>query len=314
MKKSFKIVILLSILMIVAFFVASCSSVDDKGGTLSGGKSVPLTADMISLNYNPDFTVYTGIPIVFDEYLYSISVNGTAANIRDFSFVYRDNVNAGTATVTVTAISSDLVHGSAEIHFTILPGAKEVYSAEDAVKTLSDPNYDSVTLYSELRVGGGESFSVPENKTLTVNLNIENYGVIDVQGDLNVYRNVKMYNYGTVNVKGGSLALGSNAELYNASDSAFNGKIVNNGTVYCNGEAFRGIEGNGSVVVRKPLAEAPITIENAKVRYIKGGTDFLPGKINVTRKNGIVASASRFRRNITITIISASPRSNLPRR
>ena len=294
MKKSFKIVILLSILMIVAFFVASCSSVDDKGGTLSGGKSVPLTADMISLNYNPDFTVYTGIPIVFDEYMYSISVNGTAANIRDFSFVYRDNVNAGTATVTVTAISSDLVHGSADIHFTILPGKKDVYSSADAVKTLADPNYDSVTLYSELRVEGGESFSVPENKTLTVNLNIENYGVIDVQGDLNVYRNVKMYNYGTVNVKGGSLALGSNAELYNASDSAFNGKIVNNGTVYCNGEAFRGIEGNGSVVVRKPLAEAPITIENAKVRYIKGGTDFLPGKINVTRKNGIVASASAF--------------------
>ena len=86
MKRSFKIVILLSILMIVAFFVASCSSVDDKGGTLSSGKSVPLTADMISLNYNPDFTVYTGIPIVFDEYMYSISVNGTAANIRDFSF------------------------------------------------------------------------------------------------------------------------------------------------------------------------------------------------------------------------------------
>lgn len=294
MKKSFKIVILLSILMIVAFFVASCSSVDDKGGTLSGGKSVPLTADMISLNYNPDFTVYTGIPIVFDEYMYSISVNGTAANIRDFSFVYRDNVNAGTATVTVTAISSDLVHGSAEIHFTILPGAKEVYSAEDAVKTLSDPNYDSVTLYSELRVGGGESFSVPENKTLTVNLNIENYGVIDVQGDLNVYRNVKMYNYGTVNVKGGSLALGSNAELYNASDSAFNGKIVNNGTVYCNGEAIQGIEGGGLVVVRKPLDEAPIMLENDKVRYIKGETNFLPGNINVTRKNGLVVSASAF--------------------
>lgn len=294
MKKSFKIVILLSILMIVAFFVASCSSVDDKGGTLSGGKSVPLTADMISLNYNPDFTVYTGIPIVFDEYMYSISVNGTAANIRDFSFVYRDNVNAGTATVTVTAISSDLVHGSAEIHFTILPGAKEVYSAEDAVKTLSDPNYDSVTLYSELRVEGGESFSVPENKTLTVNLNIENYGVIDVQGDLNVYRNVKMYNYGTVNVKGGSLALGSNAELYNASDSAFNGKIVNNGTVYCNGEAIQGIEGGGLVVVRKPLDEAPIMLENDKVRYIKGETNFLPGNINVTRKNGLVVSASAF--------------------
>ena len=294
MKKSFKIVILLSILMIVAFFVASCSSVDDKGGTLSGGKSVPLTADMISLNYNPDFTVYTGIPIVFDEYMYSISVNGTAANIRDFSFVYRDNVNAGTATVTVTAISSDLVHGSAEIHFTILPGAKEVYSAEDAVKTLSDPNYDTVTLYSELRVGGGESFSVPENKTLTVNLNIENYGVIDVQGDLNVYRNVKMYNYGTVNVKGGSLALGSNAELYNASDSAFNGKIVNNGTVYCNGEAIQGIEGGGLVVVRKPLDEAPIMLENDKVRYIKGETNFLPGNINVTRKNGLVVSASAF--------------------
>lgn len=294
MKKSFKIVILLSILMIVAFFVASCSSVDDKGGTLSGGKSVPLTADMISLNYNPDFTVYTGIPIVFDEYMYSISVNGTAANIRDFSFVYRDNVNAGTATVTVSAISSDLVHGSAEIHFTILPGAKEVYSAEDAVKTLSDPNYDSVTLYSELRVGCGESFSVPENKTLTVNLNIENYGVIDVQGDLNVYRNVKMYNYGTVNVKGGSLALGSNAELYNASDSAFNGKIVNNGTVYCNGEAIQGIEGGGLVVVRKPLDEAPIMLENDKVRYIKGETNFLPGNINVTRKNGLVVSASAF--------------------
>ena len=88
----------------------------------------------------------------------------------------------------MTAISSDLVHGSADIHFTILPGKKDVYSSADAVKTLADPNYDSVTLYSELRVEGGESFSVPENKTLTVNLNIENYGVIDVQGDLNVFK------------------------------------------------------------------------------------------------------------------------------
>lgn len=294
MKKSFKIVILLSILMIVAFFVASCSSVDDKGGTLSGGKSVPLTADMISLNYYPDLTVYTGSSIVFDEYMFTVNVNGTAANIKDFSFSYRDNVNAGTATVTVTAISSDLVHGSANIHFTILPGKKDVYSSADAVKTLADPNYDSVTLFSELKVGAGETFSVPSNKTLSAFQTVENYGTIDIKGGFNLYSNVKMYNYGTVNVKGGSLALGLNAELYNASDSAFNGKIVNNGTVYCNGEAFQGIEGNGSVVVRKPLAEAPITIENAKVRYIKGGTDFLPGKINVTRKNGIVASASAF--------------------
>ena len=294
MKKSFKIVILLSILMIVAFFVASCSSVDDKGGTLSGGKSVPLTADMISLNYNPDFTVYTGIPIVFDEYMFTVNVNGAAANIKDFSFSYRDNVNAGTATVTVTSISSNMVHGSADIHFTILPGKKDVYSSADAVKTLADPNYDSVTLFSELKVGAGETFSVPSNKTLSAFQTVENYGTIDIKGGFNLYRNVKMYNYGTVSVTGGSLALDSNAGLFNASDSVFNGRIVNNGTVYCNGEAIQGIEGGGLVVVRKPLDEAPIMLENDKVRYIKGETNFLPGNINVTRKNGLVVSASAF--------------------
>lgn len=297
MKKSFKpfIVISLIVMIFAVFFAASCSdSGNNGGGTQSGGKSVALTSAMISLNYYPELTVYTGSPIVFDEYMFTVNVNGTAANIKDFSFTYRDNVNAGTATVTVTSISSNMVHGSAEIHFTILPGAKEVYSAEDAVKTLSDPNYDSVTLFSELKVGAGETFSVPANKTLSVFQTIENYGTIDIKGDFNVYINVKMYNYGTVNVSGGSLALGANTELFNASDSELNGKIVNKGTVYCNGEALPGIEGGGSVVVRKPLSEAQITLENAKVRYVKGGTDFLPGKINVTRKNGIVASASAF--------------------
>ena len=89
MKRSFKpgIVIFLIVMIFAVFFAASCSDGGNNGGgNQSGGKSVPLTADMISLNYNPDFTVYTGIPIVFDEYMYSISVNGTAANIRDFSF------------------------------------------------------------------------------------------------------------------------------------------------------------------------------------------------------------------------------------
>lgn len=284
MKKAFRIILPVIALTVCLLFVASCGGGGTTGGDNGASGGVRLTEDMVTLKF--DSVNYIGEPIVFDDSAFEIIVNGTAANLRDFSFAYRDNVNAGTATVTVTAVSSDLVYGSVDKHFTILPGSTAAYSLEEAKSALNNANFALVTLSAVTTIAEGETFVIPEGKSLQANLGIDNYGEIKALGDFGLYTNVKLNNYGKLTVDG-KLALSSGAAIYNIASGNLRGKIVNNGTLYFNGEAPSGIEGNGSVVVRRPLEEAEVTLEKKEVRYVKGETGFLPGKITVTPPKGI---------------------------
>ncbi len=295
MKRAFSILLPVIVLAICLLFVASCGGGgnNDTGNNNSSGVGTKLTEDMVTIFYNQDFVVYTGTPIVFDASVFKITVNGTSADVRDFSFTYRDNVNAGTATVTVTAVSSDLVYGSVDKHFTILPGSTTAYSLDEVRAAFEDPNYATVTLAKEATVAEGETFVIPEGKSLQANLGIDNYGEIKALGDFGLYTNVKLNNYGKLTVEG-KLALSNGAAIYNIASGNLRGKIVNNGTLYFNGEAPNGIEGNGNVVVRRPLEEAEVTLENEQVRYVKGGNGFLPGKITVKPPKGTASDGSKY--------------------
>lgn len=284
MKKAFRISLPVIALVLCLLFVASCGGGGTTGGDNGASGGVKLTEDMVTLKF--DSVNYIGEPIVFDDSAFEIIVNGTAANLRDFSFAYRDNVNAGTATVTVTAVTSDLAYGSVDKHFTILPGLTTAYSLDEVRAAFEDPNYATVTLAKEATVAEGETLVIPAGKEFHSNVPLTNYGTIDALGKFYLYINVKLYNYGTLNIKD-TLTLAENASLYKLTAGESSGKIVNDGTIYCNGEAPSGIEGNGNVVVRRPLEEAEVTVENKEVRYVKGETGFLPGKITVTPPKGI---------------------------
>ena len=291
MKKALRIILPVIALTICLLFVASCGGGGTTGGDNGASGGVRLTEDMVTLKF--DSVNYIGEPIVFDDSAFEIIVNGTAANLRDFSFAYRDNVNAGTATVTVTAVTSDLAYGSVDKHFTILPGSTTAYSLEEAKSALNNANFALVTLSAVTTIAEGETFVIPEGKSLQANLGIDNYGEIKALGDFGLYTNVKLNNYGKLTVEG-KLALSNGAAIYNIASGNLRGKIVNNGTLYFNGEAPSGIEGNGNVVVRRPLEEAEVTLENEQVRYVKGGNGFLPGKITVKPPKGTASDGSKY--------------------
>ena len=291
MKKAFSILLPVIVLAICLLFVASCGGGGTTGGDNGASGGVRLTEDMVTLKF--DSVNYIGEPIVFDDSAFEIIVNGTAANLRDFSFAYRDNVNAGTATVTVTAVTSDLAYGSVDKHFTILPGSTTAYSLEEAKSALNNANFALVTLSAVTTIAEGETFVIPEGKSLQANLGIDNYGEIKALGDFGLYTNVKLNNYGKLTVEG-KLALSNGAAIYNIVSGNLRGKIVNNGTLYFNGEAPSGIEGNGNVVVRRPLEEADVTLEKEEVRYVKGETGFLPGKITVKPLKGTASDGSKY--------------------
>lgn len=291
MKKAFRIILPVIALTICLLFVASCGGGGTTGGDNGASGGVRLTEDMVTLKF--DSVNYIGEPIVFDDSAFEIIVNGTAANLRDFSFAYRDNVNAGTATVTVTAVTSDLAYGSVDKHFTILPGSTTAYSLEEAKSALNNANFALVTLSAVTTIAEGETFVIPEGKSLQANLGIDNYGEIKALGNFGLYLNVKLNNYGKLTVDG-KLALNNGAAIYNIASGNLRGKIVNNGTLYFNGEAPSGIEGNGNVVVRRPLEEADVTLEKEEVRYVKGETGFLPGKITVKPLKGTASDGSKY--------------------
>ena len=278
MKKAFRIILPVIALTICLLFVASCGGGGTTGGDNGASGGVRLTEDMVTLKF--DSVNYIGEPIVFDDSAFEIIVNGTAANLRDFSFTYRDNVNAGTATVTVTAVTSDLAYGSVDKHFTILPGSTTAYSLEEAKSALNNANFALVTLSAVTTIAEGETFVIPEGKSLQANLGIDNYGEIKALGDFGLYTNVKLNNYGKLTVEG-KLALSNGAAIYNIASGNLRGKIVNNGTLYFNGEAPSGIEGNGNVVVRRPLEEAEVT-------------GFEPGKITVKPLKGTPSDGSKY--------------------
>ncbi len=170
---------------------------------------VPLTEANILLSF--DRADYTG-----KELKPSVTVvaNGKSVPGYEYDVVYSDNVNAGTAEITLSAKEdSKNVTGETAVTFIIDKAEIIVDNETDFLSALANDNYCSVFA----NIGTiTQNFTVPENLSVSVN------GLIQCNVTVN-----------------GTLVAESNDSYSGVAAAArFKGKIINNGAVAVNGSAI----------------------------------------------------------------------------
>lgn len=148
-----RIVLCSAITLIAMLFVCGCTLFD--GGN-AGGKC-NLGGLILTCNSGGEI-IYDGSPkrveiIVRDQSQRRLAVIAPNGESEDFDVTYENNINAGTATVTVTAKkTSATFSGSATLTFDI----KGMYGEANDFETLSemagDGNYSTVKLTGEITV------------------------------------------------------------------------------------------------------------------------------------------------------------------
>ena len=209
MKK--KIFFLLIILLLLTAAMTACSLFGVKIG------KIELTEEMVRCTYLDSTYVYTGNAITFDEDDFHVWVDGEIVDIDLFDIEYKDNVEAGTASVTITAKpENDVVKGSVTLHFTIVEnGSIDCREPDDLASLLISPSVNGVMMWCDYTIPEGSTLTVPAGKTLNMI-----YGY-------HFYNDGTLVNDGSVILRGALLSTGGRR----ASELINRGKIENHGTL-----------------------------------------------------------------------------------
>lgn len=272
----FKRVLIVALVALVLLSAAACVT-DDEKGKVEPSQKTPLTADMITVGGTYS---YTGDPICPDQSgTISVVADGSRVDSSQFTYSYSDNVNAGTASVTVTAKEScTKVTGSATAHFEIAPATKTSTDISALQSLLDDPNYGMIYYGGDDELAANSVLAVPEGKTLQLNDGLIVNGKLTVNGTLIVYNNGKLFGSGSL-TNNGTLELRRGARLFAPSGTiSGDGDVVNEGTVYVNSATNI----DGSVVVRRDLSDAEIVLQYPKQKYDKDIAKYTPGRITIS--------------------------------
>ncbi len=131
-----------------------------------------------------------------------LEVDGNAISAGHYAVQYTNNVNVGTATVTITANpTSTELFGEATVNFEITHGLISVSNKTALDSALSDEGYSRVIIggYESVRPYT-EDIIIPQGKTATLEINFE--AKITVYGTLIVDRGLSKRNE-TLNITGG---------------------------------------------------------------------------------------------------------------
>ena len=274
-----KILFLFAILVVLVLSFASCGNAEGKA---------ELSAEMISCQALDLIYVYTGREVTFRQEDFVVWAGETYVDIDLFEFEYKDNVEAGTASVTVTAKPENpYVTGSVTLHFTITPSEDmHCENDDDLAALLASKNIDGVQVWSDITIPEGTTITVPEGKTLSLIYGycLTNYGTI--------------VNNGTVVMRGALLSTGGRraSELVNFGSFVNHGEmeikdyvtiedhgaftsdvdIVNRGTVYLKDEdkLFLKDADGGVHYVRHQITASDISV--ADCVYKQGTTEYKP--------------------------------------
>lgn len=170
--------LLLALLILPALFLLGGCGEDEEVTTPT---ATPLTAEIVSLSYTE--TVFDGtekkptVTVVIGEY--------TVPN-SEYEVVYSNNINAGTASVKVSAVAtSTVVSGEVTKNFTISKTTAVVDNLEALKSIANSGNYTKVTVNANIEIESGDSLTIPtgvevvlNNVTLTNNGSLYNNGVI----------------------------------------------------------------------------------------------------------------------------------------
>ena len=272
----FKRVLIVALVALVLLSAAACVT-DDEKGKIEPEQKTPLTADMITIGGTYS---YTGDPICPDQSgIISVIVDGSRVDSSQFTYSYSDNVNAGTASVTVTAKQScTKVTGSATAHFEIAPATKTSTDISALQSLLDDPNYGTIYYDGDDALAANSALVVPKGKTLQLNNGLIVDGKLTVDGTLIVYNNGKLFGSGSL-TNNGTLELRRGARLFAPSGTiSGDGDVVNEGTVYVNSATNI----DGSVVVRRDLSDAEISLQYPELKYDKDIAGYTPGRITIS--------------------------------
>ncbi len=146
---------------------------------------------------------------------------------------YSDNVNAGTATVSVTSgPHSEALVGHKEFTFAITPSSITVLSTSRLIETVSSGNYSEVTFNGSDSISG--EFTVPSSTTVVLDGSFTNNATLTINGSLVV--NDAFYNNASV-ANLGSFTVGSEGKFHN-SGSLTNGAVFVNQGEFHNKNSF----------------------------------------------------------------------------
>ena len=266
---------IVALVALVLLSVSACVT-DDEKGKIEPEQKTQLTADMIVVGGT---YLYTGEPICPDQSgTISVVVDGSNVDASQFTYSYSDNVNAGTASVTVTAKETCAkVTGSATAHFEIAPASKTSTDGSALQSLLDDPNYGTIYYDGDDELAANSVLVVPMGKTLQLNDGLIVNGKLTVNGTLIVYNNGKLFGSGSL-TNNGTLELRRGARLFAPSGTIpGDGDVINEGTVYVN--SATNIDGN--VVVRRDLSDAEISLQYPELKYDKDVPEYTPGRITI---------------------------------
>lgn len=228
----------------------------------------------------------------------SFTYGGKPLSLNGCEISYSDNVNAGTATVSVTSgpHSKELV-GHKEFTFAITPSSITVLSSSRLIETVSSGNYSVVTLNGSGSISG--EFTVPSSTTVVLNGSFTNNATLTINGSLVVNdafdNNATVANFGT-------LTVGSEGKFHNSgvltNDAVFvnqgefhnknsfsnnleaknSGKIFNYGeaeflsenTITNSGHAYFDEDNsafNNGLVVREPITADDVSLQQTEFTY-----------------------------------------------
>lgn len=158
----------------------------------------------------------------------SFTYGGKPLSLNGCEIAYSNNVNAGTATVSVTSgPHSEALFGHKEFTFAITPSSITVLSSSRLIETVSSGNYSVVTLNGSGSISG--EFTVPSSTKVVLNGSFTNNATLTINGSLDV--NDAFYNNATV-ANFGTLTVGSGGKFHNSGDLTNGAAFVNEGELH----------------------------------------------------------------------------------
>lgn len=258
------------LLSMLAVTLASCSLF---GGSKTEKKQ--LSEEMIFSFFVGDTYVYSGQPIEFEKRNLDVRVDGRYVSCDYFDMTFSDNVNVGTASVTITAKPENpTVQGSVTVHFYIQPNnSYYCKSTDDLAAVFASPNIQGVTMWINYTIPEDSTVIIPAGKSLLLQYGyrlenhgkIENYGTIKMTGahlSTGGRRDSELENYGTIK-NHGTFTILDHAVIDDCGVFTSDNTISNAGTVYLKDQdkPFLSQEQGGVKYLRKRLTAEHILVD-----------------------------------------------------